>query len=59
MCIRDRFTLGFCLSGMAKALDMATLPLRLLPWLLLILAAYCLVLQLMTRLYIKKFGNWL
>lgn len=53
------FTLGFCLSGMAKALDMATLPLRLLPWLLLILAAYCLVLQLMKRLYIKKFGNWL
>ena len=53
------FTLLFCLSGMARALDMATLPLPFLPWLLGILAAYCLGLQGVKRLYTKKTGVWL
>ena len=38
---------------------MAALPLSFLPWLLLILAAYCLVLQLVKRFYVKKFGTWI
>ncbi len=53
------FTLIFCLSKMSGALDMAALPLSFLPWLLLILAAYCLVLQLVKRFYVKKFGTWI
>ena len=44
---------------MARALDMATLPLPFLPWLLGILAAYCLGLQGVKRLYTKKTGVWL
>ncbi len=53
------FTGIFCLSSAAKALDMTAIPLSFLPWLLLILAAYCLALQLLKRIYIKKFGHWL
>lgn len=51
------FAVGF--SGIAVGLDMAPLPLRFLPWLLALLAGYCLSTQLLKRVYLRWFGEWL
>lgn len=47
------------LTGAATALDMATLPLRFLPWLVLILAGYVLSVELIKKRYVKRFGEWI
>ncbi|HIW21890.1 MAG TPA: magnesium-translocating P-type ATPase [Candidatus Dorea intestinavium] len=46
-------------SKMAVGLDMMTLPLSFLPWLILLIVGYSIVIQLIKRVYIKKFGGWL
>ena len=46
-------------SPMAVGLDMATLPLKFIPWLILLLAGYCISTQLLKAVYVKKFGEWL
>lgn len=52
-------TLGIGFSGFAAYLDMAALPLAFLPWLLLLLAGYCLGVQLIKRFYKRAYGYWL
>jgi len=46
-------------SGFAVGLDMTTLSLSFLPWLMLILVLYCLSAQLIKKYYIKRYGEWL
>ena len=43
----------------AKGIDLATLPLSYIPWLVLLLIGYCLVTQVAKRWYIKRYGEWL
>lgn len=46
-------------SALASGLDMTPLPLRFLPWLVLLLAGYCLSTQFFKAIYIRRFGEWL
>ncbi|MDR0883587.1 MAG: magnesium-translocating P-type ATPase [Oscillospiraceae bacterium] len=46
-------------SGLAVGLDMARLPLLFLPWLLALLAGYCVSTQVVKKIYVKLFGEWL
>ena len=46
-------------SALASGLDMAPLPLGFLPWLVLLLAGYCLSTQFFKAIYIRRFGEWL
>ena len=46
-------------SALASGLDMAPLPLGVLPWLVLLLAGYCLSTQFFKAIYIRRFGEWL
>ncbi|MDR1131750.1 MAG: magnesium-translocating P-type ATPase [Oscillospiraceae bacterium] len=46
-------------SAIAAGLDMAALPLGFAPWLILLLIGYCLSTQVLKRLYIRRFGEWL
>ncbi|MCL2137219.1 MAG: magnesium-translocating P-type ATPase [Coriobacteriia bacterium] len=48
--------IGF--STFAIGLDMAVLPLSFVPWLIVVLIAYCLSTQLLKVYYIKRFGEW-
>lgn len=49
--------IGF--SGLAVGIDMATLPGRFAPWLAVTLVGYCLSTQLIKKVYIRRFGEWL
>lgn len=49
--------IGF--TNLAGGLDMAKLPLTFVPWLVFMLAAYCISTQIFKKLYIKLFGEWL
>ena len=46
-------------TSFATGIDLATLPLSYIPWLVLLLFGYCLVTQLAKRWYIRSFGEWL
>lgn len=46
-------------TDFAVAIDMMALPLSFVPWLLLMLAGYCLAAQLFKRIYIRRYGEWL
>jgi P-type Mg2+ transporter len=46
-------------SPLASALKLEPLPLGYFPWLAVILVAYCVLTQLLKRLYIRRFGKWL
>ena len=46
-------------SGFAVGIDMQPLPLSAAPWLLIILAGYCLAAQLMKKIYVRRYGEWL
>jgi P-type Mg2+ transporter len=46
-------------SPLASALKLQPLPLAYLPWVALILVAYCVLTQLVKRFYIRRFGKWL
>jgi P-type Mg2+ transporter len=46
-------------SPLAPALKLESLPLGYFPWLAAILVAYCVLTQLLKRVYIRRFGNWL
>lgn len=46
-------------STLASGLDMAPLPLGFLPWLVFLLAGYCLSTQFFKAIYIRRFGEWL
>lgn len=46
-------------SPLAPALDLQPLPLTYLPWLVAILGAYCLVMQLLKPVYVRYFDSWL
>ena len=46
-------------TWVGQALEMQPLPLTYFPWLIGILACYCLTVQLIKKLYIKKYGHWL
>ncbi|ODU58280.1 MAG: magnesium-translocating P-type ATPase, partial [Clostridium sp. SCN 57-10] len=52
-------TLVVGFSVLATGLDMTALPLRFAPWLVLLLAGYCLSTQVFKALYIRRFGEWL
>lgn len=52
-------TLAVGFSGMAVGLDMLTLPFVFIPWLILLLAGYCLSTQLLKAVYLRRFGEWL
>ena len=46
-------------SPLARALKLEALPLGYFPWLAAILLAYCVLTQLLKRVYIQRFGKWL
>jgi Mg2+-importing ATPase len=46
-------------SPLASHIGMVPLPLTYFPWLVGILLSYCLLTQLMKRIYIQRFGQWL
>lgn len=46
-------------TPLSIGLDMMTLPLSFLPWLILLLVGYSLATQFVKLIYIKKFGEWL
>jgi Mg2+-importing ATPase len=46
-------------SPLAPALKLEPLPLEYFPWLAAILVAYCVLTQLLKRVYIRRFGKWL
>jgi P-type Mg2+ transporter len=46
-------------SPLASHIGMVPLPLSYFPWLVGILLSYCLLTQLMKRIYIRRFGQWL
>lgn len=59
-------TAGIMLAGIlipfspfAAALKMEPLPLQYFPWLIAILASYCVLTQVVKNWYIRKFGKWL
>jgi len=46
-------------TSLAVGIDMMTLPVAFAPWLILILAGYCISAQLIKKLYIRRYGEWL
>lgn len=46
-------------SAMAVGLDMTTLPVRFIQWLVLLLVGYCLSTQFLKIVYIKRYKEWL
>lgn len=46
-------------TDFAIGLDMHRLPLRSIPWLAIILAGYLLCVQLVKRLYVRRYGEWM
>ncbi len=46
-------------SPITVGLDFAVLPFSYIPWLLLLLVAYCLATQLFKGFYRRRFGHWL
>jgi Mg2+-importing ATPase len=46
-------------SKFAVGIDMMPLPITFMPWLVLILAGYCLFAQLIKKIYVKRYGEWL
>jgi Mg2+-importing ATPase len=52
-------TLAVGFSPLSVGLDMTRLPLNFVPWLLAILVAYGVSAQLIKKLYIKRFGEWI
>jgi Mg2+-importing ATPase len=46
-------------SPLARALKLEALPPGYFPWLAVILLAYCVLTQLLKRVYIQRFGKWL
>lgn len=45
-------------SSLGTYVGLVPLPWSYFPWLVLTLVAYCVVAQLMKRIYIRKFGQW-
>lgn len=58
-CVVAITALAIAFSRFAVGLDMAALPLTFVPWLVLLLAGYCLSTQFLKTLYIKWFREWL
>ncbi|MCL2508737.1 MAG: magnesium-translocating P-type ATPase [Oscillospiraceae bacterium] len=46
-------------SRFAAGIEMSKLPLAYVPWLVLILALYCFSAQLIKKIYVKRYGEWL
>ena len=46
-------------TSLAVGFDMKPIPVSFSPWLILMLAVYCISTQLVKNLYIKKYGEWL
>lgn len=46
-------------TDFAVAIDMMALPLSFVPWLILLLAGYCLSAQIFKKIYIRRYGEWL
>lgn len=53
------FGLLIPLGAFGKAIGMAPLPWEYYKWLALTLLSYCLLIQFVKKLYLKKFGTWL
>lgn len=51
--------IGVGFSDLAIGIDMLPLPATFVPWLVLILAGYCLSAQLIKKIYIKQYKEWL
>jgi Mg2+-importing ATPase len=52
-------TIAVSFSGLAAHIDLRALPAAFAPWLLLLLASYCLLAQMIKKLYVGKYGEWL
>ena len=46
-------------SDIAIALDMRPLPLKFVPFLILLLLGYCITVQVLKKVYVKKYGEWM
>ena len=46
-------------TDIARGFDLAVLPVSYAPWLILLLAGYCIATELFKGVYIRKFGEWL
>ncbi len=51
------FIIGF--SSLAIGIDMMPLPTSFIPWLMLILAGYFIFAQLVKKIYVSRYGEWL
>ncbi|MFU1796507.1 magnesium-translocating P-type ATPase [Paenibacillus azoreducens] len=53
--------IGICIpfSPLGTSVGLQPLPLAYFPWLIAILLGYCLMTQVVKKLYIRKFGDWL
>ena len=51
--------LGISFSDLASGLDMKRLPVAFVPWLALILAGYLVAVQLIKKVYVAKYGEWM
>ncbi|VEU80698.1 magnesium-translocating P-type ATPase [Haploplasma axanthum] len=52
-------TLVIGFTKLAVTIDMAMLPIKYLPWLLAVLIGYLVLTQIMKKIYMKKYGEWL
>jgi Mg2+-importing ATPase len=50
--------LVFVFTNFTVGLDFALLPLRFAPWLALLMLAYCVAVQAVKRVFVKRFGEW-
>ena len=46
-------------TGFSVGLDMLRLPLLFIPWLAIILAGYLLCVQLVKKVYVRRYGEWM
>ncbi len=49
--------IGF--TNLANGIDMVHLPLLFIPWLMVVLAGYLLCVQLVKKVYIRRYGEWM
>ena len=52
-------TILIAFSAIAIGLDMTALPITFIPWLIALLAGYCLSTQVLKVIYVRRFGEWL
>jgi Mg2+-importing ATPase len=58
-CIVAALALGIGFSGFGVGFDMRPLPLIFIPWLVALLAGYLICVQILKKVYIKRYKEWM